>query len=118
MITNQEVHADASAAGLASLVPEQLLAHPPHTPEQRLMAAVLEDALRELVRPGGAWYGARARRRAEVQVWLESDDIAWPFSFVNVCEALDLDPGEVRCRVWRPTRGAHRPVRRGCPRRA
>jgi hypothetical protein len=112
MITNQEVHADASAAGLASLVPEQLLAHPPHTPEQRLMA------VRELVRPGGAWYGARARRRAEVQVWLESDDIVWPFSFVNVCEALDLDPGEVRCRLWRPTRGAHRPVRRGCPRRA
>src|SRR4029450_11714179 len=98
MITNQEVHADASAAGLASLVPEQLLAHPPHTPEQRLQAAAAE---------GGPPHVAR---RAEVQVWLESDDIAWPFSFVNVCEALDLDPGEVRCRVWRPTRGAHRPV--------
>ncbi len=91
--------------GPATLVPEQLLGTPRRTPEQRLMAAVLEDALRELDRPGGSWYGARARRRAEVQVWLESNDVAWPFSFVNVCEALDLDPGHVRSHVGRPVRG-------------
>jgi hypothetical protein len=69
------------------------------------MAAVLEDAVRELVRPGRAWYGARARRRAEVELWFQSDDVGWPFSFVNVCEALDLDPGNVRSRVTRPVRG-------------
>lgn len=69
------------------------------------MVAVLEDALRELVRPGDAWYGARARRRAEVEFWLESNDVAWPFSFVNVCEALDLDPADVRSHHGRPVRG-------------
>ena len=90
------------------LMPEQMLRRPCCTPEQRLMAAVLEDAMRELERPGGEWYGARARRRAEVQFWLASDDVAWPFSFVNVCEALDLDPREVRSSLAR----AHQPVLR------
>jgi hypothetical protein len=98
--------------GPAPQVPEQLHWRPHSTPEQRLMAAVLEDAMRELTRPGGGWYGARARRQIEVQRWLESDDVAWPFSFVNVCEALDLDPGEVRSCLGR-SGGSHRgPVRR------
>jgi hypothetical protein len=102
---NQERQANRSEPGLVSLMPEQLLGGPCRTPEQRLMAAVLEDAVRELVRPGGTWYGARARRRAEAEMWFESDDVAWPFSFVNVCEALDLDPRDVRSHVGRPVRG-------------
>jgi hypothetical protein len=85
--------------GLAPLLPEQMLDAPQRTPEQRLMAAVLEDAMRELARPGGAWFGARARRRAEIEAWFLSDDVAWPFSFVNVCEALDLDVARFRTRL-------------------
>ena len=84
---------------LAPWVPEQLLDAPQRTPEQRLMAAVLEDALRELSRPAGEWFGARARRRAEIEAWFASDDVAWPFSFVNVCEALDLDVTGFRLRL-------------------
>jgi hypothetical protein len=84
---------------LAPLVPEQLRGPRQRTPEERLMAAVLEDALRELTRPGGEWRGARSRRHAEVQLWFGSDDVAWPFSFVNVCEVLDLDPDEVRSSI-------------------
>jgi hypothetical protein len=102
---DQDGQADRSHLGPVSLVPEQLRGDPDRTPEQRLMAAVLEDAVRELVRPSGAGYGARARRRAEVELWFESDDVGWPFSFVNVCEALDLDPGGVRSHVVRPVRG-------------
>ena len=102
---DQDGQADRSHLGLVSLVPEQLRWTPERTPEQRLMAAVLEDAVRELVRPSGAWYGAAARRRAEVVLWFESDDVGWPFSFVNVCEALDLDPSDVRSHVAHPVRG-------------
>jgi len=91
--------------GIVPLVPEQLLAAPRRTPEQRLMGAVLEDAMRELTRPGGEWRGARSRRRAEIQAWFESDDVAWPFSFVNVCEALDLDVGDFRSRLGRNLAG-------------
>ena len=86
---------------LAPLLPEQLLDAPQRTPEQRLMAAVLEDAMRELTRPEGGWFGARARRRAELEAWFASDDVAWPFSFVNVCEALDLDVARFRSRLGR-----------------
>jgi hypothetical protein len=71
------------------------------------MAAVLEDAMRELARPSEVWMGAAERRRAEVQAWVESDDVAWPFSFLNVCEALDLDPAHLRRHIARlvPDRG-------------
>ncbi len=89
-------------SGLAPLLPEQLLGRPLRTPEQRLMAAVLEDAMRELARPAGSWCGARARRQAEVWAWFEAEDVAWPYSFVNVCEALDLDPVRVRLRLTTP----------------
>ena len=90
-----------AVAGLAPLLPDQLLGGPVRTPEQRLMAAVLEDAMRELARPRGAWLGARARQRAEIEAWFDSDDVAWPFSFVNVCEALDLSASTLRSRLFR-----------------
>ena len=86
---------------LAPLLPPQLVSGPYRTPEQRLMAAVLEDAMRELVRPSEVWIGAAERQRAEVQAWVESDDVAWPFSFLNVCEALDLNPAHLRRRIAR-----------------
>ena len=96
--------------GLAPLLPAQLLDAPRRTPEQRLMAAVLEDAMRELSRPGGEWPGARTRRLAEIRDWFASDDVAWPFSFVNVCEALDLDVGRFRARLGAPWIGRPRGV--------
>jgi hypothetical protein len=90
---------DVGIPWLAPLLPEQVLGRPRRTPEQRLMVALLEDAVRELVRPEVAWMGAAARRRAEVWSWVESDDVAWPFSFLNVCDALDLDAEKLRARL-------------------
>ena len=71
----------------------------PTTPEQRLMAAVLEDAVRELTQPKAGSRAASARRQKEITEWFASDDVAWPFSFVNVCEALDLAPDRLRARL-------------------
>ena len=98
---------DAGVPWLAPLLPLQLVDRPHRSPEQRLMAAVLEDAMRELARPSEIWVGTAGRRRAEVQAWVESDDVAWPFSFLNVCDALDLNPAGVRRRIARldPDRG-------------
>jgi len=92
---------DARVPWLAPLLPLQLVDRPHRSPEQRLMAAVLEDAMRELARPSEIWIGPAGRRRAEVQAWVESDDVAWPFSFLNVCDALDLNPSGVRRRIAR-----------------
>ena len=72
-------------------------------PEQRLMLAVLDDAFLTLARHGGAADRRGRSLAAEVDAWLAADDDDWPFSFVNVCHALRLDPSCVRARVerWR-----------------
>lgn len=51
------------------------------------MAAVLQAALDD-VRNGAARTGAIA--------WVQSTDRLWPFSFENLCDALDMDAGDVR----------------------
>ena len=68
----------------------------PAAGERRLMCAVLEDAFHTLFK-----YDASEDRRgcnlfAEAQSWVQSDDAGWPFAFLNVCEALGLDPSSVR----------------------
>lgn len=59
------------------------------------MVAVLESALED-ARDGADCTGAAA--------WVTSTDRGWPFSFENICEALDMDPNEVRRRFVRPLR--------------
>jgi hypothetical protein len=78
-------------------------------PETRLMLAILDEALatyrKEVGRPG-----LKHRRRAdEVEEWLFSDDIRWPFSFVNVCHTLGIDEGWIRGRLRHRASGLPRP---------
>jgi hypothetical protein len=57
------------------------------------MEAVLEDAARAY------WETADepdAVSHRDVAHWFASDAFVWPFSFVNVCRALDLEPATVR----------------------
>jgi hypothetical protein len=67
-------------------------------PEQRLMCAVLEEAVIELATPRvAARSPLRAHRnRQELLAWFASADRSWPFSFENICDAIDLDPAQVR----------------------
>jgi hypothetical protein len=64
--------------------------------EQRLMLAVLLDALRTI-----ACHETRQRAknwgdcRAAVQ-WVQAHDRRWLFSFENICSALDLNPLKLR----------------------
>ena len=61
-------------------------------PERRLMLALLQDAIRTVLK------GPYACRRhvADAAAWFAADDPEWPFSFVNVCETLGLDPSALR----------------------
>jgi len=79
--------------------------------ERRLMRAVLKDALAVLFKYEATQDRRGQRLLAEAQHWLESDDADWPFSFVNVCDALGLEPSCVRERVAR-CRAAQRAQRR------
>jgi len=69
------------------------------TPEQRLMLAVLQDAIRAYFR-GAHTHDVRQRRLCNEAVrWIEDGDTVWPYSFENICVALDLDAATVRRRL-------------------
>ncbi len=90
---------DAGFDTLACL-PEQLLpfsglaAH--LQPEKRLMLAVLEDAVTSYFRHAFATRHAGMAEFREAQAWITSDDTTWPFSFLNICTALDIEADYVR----------------------
>src|SRR5262249_58895656 len=56
--------------------------------ERALMRAVLTDAIKCL---GGAGRDGQLLK-AEARRWLARRDVVWPFSFQNICRALDLPP--------------------------
>jgi hypothetical protein len=69
------------------------------TSEQRLMGAVLDDAVRTW-RQSATLPGRRAARlRNELHDWLVSDATDQPFSFVNVCEHLGLSAESTRAHL-------------------
>jgi hypothetical protein len=76
------------------------IAHLAPSPERRLMAAVLNDATEAYLDPPGP---RRRSLRRELDEWFASDATDWPFSFVNVCHSLALDPDAVRADVARAT---------------
>jgi hypothetical protein len=84
----------------AAVLPEQFHGSPVSTHATRgevaLMRAVLEDAL-ECFQKQWRKRGRRAQRLArEAEEWLFTDEQQWPFSFLNICHVLDIDPGYIR----------------------
>lgn len=65
--------------------------------ERLLMLATLEDGIRTILQAGSG--GADARRVADDVAWLTSEDRCPPFSFLNLCEFLGIDPDYLRSRV-------------------
>jgi hypothetical protein len=55
---------------------------------------MLADAVR-IVKSGCA-DGAEMPALRAAREWLRADDFDWPFSFVNVCNALGCDPQVLR----------------------
>ncbi len=76
------------------------------TPEKRLMLAVLEDAAATVSRCAGRQTSPDQRAVEEVERWYSSEDGHWPFSFINVCDALGLDPSCLRRGFLRLRRSA------------
>ncbi len=75
-------------------------------PEKRLMLAVMEDAISTLQK---SVYGATRRQRRllkETEEWIGSLDTSWPFSFENICAALDIEADYLRQGIkrWKSSR--------------
>jgi hypothetical protein len=76
------------------------------------MLAVLEDAV-WCIEEGRRHRRFHTRRlAAEAEAWVHCDRRDWPFSFVNICEALGFDMDAVRARLLTSQRGAARRRRR------
>ena len=83
--------------------------------EKALMLAVLEDGIRcfqEHLR------NPRSNPRLlsqQAEAWIKAVDYDWPFSFVNVCETLGIDPGALRTALldWKTKRLVEREANGG-----
>lgn len=70
---------------------------------KRLMLAVLQDALDCYQKYAFSRDGYGRQLFDEANAWIQGTERDWHFSFENICEALDIDPGYVRrgIRGWR-----------------
>jgi len=64
--------------------------------EQRLLFAVLQDAVSYWFRYGRGCTPRERRLFAETKHWFWSEERSWLFAFVRICELLDLDPNYIR----------------------
>ena len=79
-------------------------------PEKWLMLAVMEDAIATFQK---SVYGATRRQRRllkETEEWIDSADTLWPFSFENICSAVDIESTYLRTglKQWKTTRLSRR----------
>ena len=65
-------------------------------PRNRLMLAVLEEALVTFQRGLDSPKAEQRRHFHEVDRWVSSNDTDWPFSFENICSCLRIDPDYIR----------------------
>jgi hypothetical protein len=89
---------------------------PPATPEDRLMLAVLLDAVALLREHATGVRPHLQRLVADTARWFVSDDDGWPLSFANICLGLGLDAPTLRGGLERELTdlGARALLRPGC----
>jgi len=99
----------------AAVLPEQFYSSVIPSVQQSghlaLRWAVLADALNCLIKKSKKDGRREQRLTKETAEWVFTDDVDWPFSFVNICAALRIDPAYIR-------RGLLRWMRRGTSERS
>jgi hypothetical protein len=66
------------------------------TSRRDLAVGILEQATLDLRRFHGATSGLEREFYLDAYRWVISDECSWPFSFLNVCQVLNLAPETVR----------------------
>ena len=71
--------------------------------EQRLMCAVIEDAVDMYLKHAGARQPIHQKLFAEAEEWIESEDRSWIYSFDTICDYLGMDSDYLRrgLRAWK-----------------
>jgi hypothetical protein len=68
-------------------------------PERRLKFAVLQEALVTFQKGVVSPVPERRRRCLAVYHWINEDSQDWPFSFLNICNTLEMDPEYIRAGI-------------------
>jgi hypothetical protein len=63
---------------------------------RELASGILKQAELDLRRFHGATSAVEREFYLDAHRWVTSDDYSWPFSFLNVCQTLNLSPETVR----------------------
>ena len=69
------------------------------TSRRDLATGILEQATLDLRRFHGATSALEREFYLDAYRWVMSDDCCWPFSFLNICQLLNLAPETVRADV-------------------
>lgn len=80
--------------------------------ERALMRAVLADAILCFQKYDKATRPSQRRLAQEAEAWFRAEDRRWPFSFVHICQILELDPDYIRMGLRRWRQQGVRPQRR------
>ena len=85
------------------VVTEQFFTNGIRESEQRLMLAVLQDAVECFQAYVLAPEVREKKLFQDAQDWILEKNNEWPFSFENICEALQLNPDYIRpgLLVWK-----------------
>jgi hypothetical protein len=68
-------------------------------PEQKLAVAVFSQAANDLLEFRYARRGASHSLYADARKWIASNDRLWPYSFLNLCDALHLGADVIRAEL-------------------
>src|SRR5438552_5171410 len=69
---------------------------PALSPEKAMAGSVLRQAAYDLRRFRGATSGVERQLYLDAYDWVTADDFSWPYSFVNMCQLLNLAPERLR----------------------
>lgn len=89
------------------IVPSQLPPRTIATAEKRLLLAVLEEAVGTFQRYAVATGRHSRAMFADVEAWFASEDTAWLYSFLRICDTLGIDASYLRSGLGRWL-GTHR----------
>jgi len=64
--------------------------------QRELASGILKQAAQDLRRFHGATSAIGRELYLDAYSWVISDDCSWPFSFLNVCQLLNLAPESLR----------------------
>ena len=71
-------------------------AYTSETNQKDLASGILKQAVQDLRRFHGATRRVERELYLDAYRWVVSDDGTWPFSFLNVCQLLNLTPDNLR----------------------